>query len=283
MWKASLYQFSVIVTQLGVGIELEVGTDEVLSLGQGVHQVTQTAVFLVQEVLVGVGVAVGHGVTGIQVLVVQHLVVHLIVLTGVGDDVVLGDQTGVHAPAAVELHRSVPALTLLGGDDHHAVGTAVTVNGRCGGVLQHGHGLDVLGVDVGNGTIVRHAVHNVQGRVGGTDGTDTADADGGSAAGRITTGGGHLHTGGGTRQGAGHAGGNLLFDGFGSDLGGRTGKRTLGGRTIGDHDGLVQNVAVILQDNVQRGLSIDGNDPRGVTQAADIQTSVPGNRESEST
>ena len=72
----------------------------------------------------------------------------------------------------VDLHVAVGSA-LLGGDHHDAVGCAGTVQGGCGSTLQHGHGLDILGVDI------HHAVGEGGGRLGHTVGTGVTAVDGG--------------------------------------------------------------------------------------------------------
>ena len=77
---------------------------------------------------------------------------------------------GYHAVVRdVELARAAR----LGGDEHHAVGAAVAVDGARGGVLQHRHRLDVVGIDVADRAF--EAVDDDQrGRV--VERSDAADA-----------------------------------------------------------------------------------------------------------
>ena len=78
------------------------------------------------------------------------------------------------------------ALALLGGDDDHTVGCPGTVDGGCGSVLEHGVGLDVVGVDgsqriTHSGTTFlghRHTVDDDERVVGSGKGSGSSDSDG---------------------------------------------------------------------------------------------------------
>ena len=155
--------------------------------------------------------------SGVDVLIVPHLVEGLVVLCRIADHVVLGDEAGVDTITGVETHLGLAALTLLGGDEHNAVCSTVTVDSGSCSILQDGHGLDVVGVDVGDCSFVRGAVNNDERRGACAHGTDTTDADGGCTAGRVAAGGNDLHTGGSTGKGAGHLGSQLLLDGLAVD------------------------------------------------------------------
>ena len=71
---------TVAVTQLGVGVQLQVGTNQVLTLGNSEDLVTQTAVVLVVEVLVGEGVSLGSGLAVVNLRVIQLCEMSLVVL-----------------------------------------------------------------------------------------------------------------------------------------------------------------------------------------------------------
>ena len=153
---------------------------------------------------VGVGCAQGRGVQSVDAR-------HQCAVGGAVQCIVLL-LYGRHRDVAVVRHLGYgTALTLLGGDDDDTVRGAATVDGRCRGVLQHGEGLDVVGVDVGQD--VAHA----RGRVA-VDGQSVddeqrvvrciqrrtaADADLCTGAGR-TAAGDDVHTGNLTHQ---HVGG----------------------------------------------------------------------------
>ena len=84
---------TVIVTELCVRVELEVGTDELLSCRDGVHEVTETAVLLVEEVLVSESIALSCCVACVEVLVVESGIVSLVVLCRVRDYIVVRDES----------------------------------------------------------------------------------------------------------------------------------------------------------------------------------------------
>ena len=80
------------------------------------------------------------------------------------------------APCAVELDAGLAALAVLGGDEHYAVGTTRTVDGRRGGVLEDFNRLDVVGVD-GVDVVGSHTIDHIE-RVGvGMDGSSTTYTD----------------------------------------------------------------------------------------------------------
>ena len=115
-----------------------------------------------------------------------------------GFDFVLNALGGVHqVPFAVGYGRDsglgleadiglVGVAAALGGDDNHTVGCTGSVNGSGGGILEHGHALDVGRVD---GVEVRcgdgDSVQNVERCGAGVDGVGTADYHGGGST-RLT-------------------------------------------------------------------------------------------------
>ena len=56
------------------------------------------------------------------------LIHHLVVLSGILDDIIVAYGAGVEAPAAVERHARIGALAALRGDQDDAVGTACTIH-----------------------------------------------------------------------------------------------------------------------------------------------------------
>src|SRR5690606_24215220 len=79
-------------------------------------------------------------------------------------------------------------LTLLGGDEHHAIRATRPVHGGRGGVLQHADGLDRLRVDVAESAGDRHAVHHDERVVARLERTGAADADRRVVAGAVVVG-----------------------------------------------------------------------------------------------
>ena len=127
---------TVAVAELCVGVQAEVGTDELFAFGKGEHLVTDTTVVAVVEGRVCHCIGFSLGMAGIVVFVVQFLVPGFVVLSGVGNDVVVGDEAVVAAEPCIELDACLAYITLLSGDEDDTVCTAVTIDGRCGCVLQ---------------------------------------------------------------------------------------------------------------------------------------------------
>ena len=110
----------------------------------------------VAGVVVG-GSALGHAVAPRTVgEVVKHgarvILVGIILIFHVTTPVGLLLLGQVAHPAGdvvgIEVDLDAAFLTLLGGDDHHAVGSAAAIECRCGRALEHAHVLNVLGVDI---------------------------------------------------------------------------------------------------------------------------------------
>ena len=160
---------TIAVAQCGIGIELEVGADEVLSFGHSVNLVAQTAVGSIEQVGIGKGISLGCAGT-VVILGVKHgPVVGFHVLAGIVNHIVLGNQTHVATPLGIESDECLlSGLGLLGGDDDHTVGATGTIDGTGGRILQHRDALDVLGVDAGDVAIIRRTVHDIKRSVAGT-------------------------------------------------------------------------------------------------------------------
>ena len=117
-----------------------------------------------------------------------------------------------HTDRSVESDERLAGLTAFGLDEHHAVGTAATVDGRRRGVFEHLHAGDVLGVDAVETVLAHHAVHHVERFVGVVDRARTAHANLHATAGNTTV--DHLHTAHTALEGIAHAGDGLVFEGF---------------------------------------------------------------------
>ncbi len=170
---------AVDITQGGVGVEPSVGADQRFA-GRIVEDTVAHAARLV-----GVDVLrdVLGGLLGCELLVDPCEVAHrpgrkLHVLPGIGNDVVLRHGARVRTPFGVHRDDRLGALAALGGDQNHAVGAAGAVDGRGCSVLEHGHRLDVGGIDRRYLTVVGNAVDDVERFVAGCQRPDAADADG---------------------------------------------------------------------------------------------------------
>ena len=170
---------TVAVTQLGIGVQAQVGTHQVLTLWHCEDLVTQTTIVLVVDVPVSKVISLSGTLAIVDLRVVELLEVSLVVLTGISDHVVLRNQTAVRTPLGIELDLCLLVTTLLGGDQHNTVSTTCTVDGTGRSILQHGHRLYVVRVDRVQRTIVRHTIEHDQRAVTSRHRTDTTHADSG--------------------------------------------------------------------------------------------------------
>ena len=132
-------------------------------------------------------------------------------------------------------------LTPAGGNENHTVTGLGAVDSGRGAVLQHFHGLDIVGVDTGDGG-GDTAIHHIQ-RIGVIVGGNTADTDGRSGT-RSGGGGKSLHTGRLTTQSLLGAHDGTVLDVFGLHLG--DGARHIGFllHTVTHHDGFFNHLGV---------------------------------------
>ena len=125
------------------------------------------------------------------------------VLPGIEHVVALGHLRNADEGRERNLGAPFPAA-LLGGDEHHAVGGARTVDGGRRGVLQHLHRLDFVGREVSDGVVSfahGNAVDHIERVVARRDGRSAADADHHALSGRAV-GLNDLHAGGFALKGA---------------------------------------------------------------------------------
>ena len=128
----------------GVGIQLAGKRVDQLVVGNTLESVVlQVAV---DQVLgsVKAGTTVTHLLNEAVTIGLVH---HLIVLTSIGNDVVVGYATGVETIAGIEVDVHLAGLTGLGGNHDHTVRTTCTVHRVGGSVLQDGQRLDILSGD----------------------------------------------------------------------------------------------------------------------------------------
>ena len=98
---------------------------------------------------------------GGQEAVTHDLPFHGNILVGV-EAFVFGNAADAETVVDTDVEGDLLAAALLGGDEHHAVGGAGTVQGGGSRVLQDGDRLDVIGVDVGDRSVERNAVHHIE-------------------------------------------------------------------------------------------------------------------------
>ena len=96
-----------------------------------------------------------------------------------------------HVATVIDLHRFVPD-TLLGGDNHHAIGSTRTVDGSSRGILKHLKCFNIVWREVTDGCSHGYTIYNIKGG-GVAKGTDTTDTYR-RVCSRLSV-GGDLHTG----------------------------------------------------------------------------------------
>ena len=190
----------------------------------------------------------------------------------VGDDIgnVLGRLDGEVGGVS---HLGLALLGFLRGDEHDAVRGTGSVDGRCGGVLQDRDGLDIVRVE--HRRVALDTVDEDQGAAA-VDGTGTTDVEVGGASG-LTVGQGDVEVGDGAFQHLGDVGGGASFEHFAGDLLDGTGQVDLLGRTVTDHDGLVQDGGIIFQGHADDGLAGDRHLYSLVSDEGYDQGSISGN------
>ena len=174
-----------------------------------------------------------------------------------------------HRACIVEAHLA--SLSLLGGDEHHTVGSTATIDGcgRC--ILQDVDALNVARVQGLNGRSRHqgHSVDHIEWRIGGTDGALTAYADAAQLAGTLV--GGDVNTGGLALQcfeGVVHgAGVQLLL----ANVHHRACHVAALLRAIAHHHHLVEQLAVFLHGHVQLALAVNSHGARSIAHIRDVQ------------
>ena len=174
------------------------------------------------------------------------------------------------------------AFSLLAGlrsHEHDAVTGLGTVDGRGGGILQDLDGLDHFRVQVLD-VVHLQAVHDEERSQGTGIGGITADADIGPLA-RRTGSVDDLDTGGLALEGGGRVGSRAVLEVLTADGGHGTGQVALFLDAVTDHDGLVEEHRILLEDDTELGLVPDGNDLFGIADAGDADGSPGGDAEAE--
>ena len=172
------------------------------------------------------------------------------------------------------------AVAALGGDEHHAVGTARTVEHRSGSVLEDADAGDVIGVDGRNGAVERYAVDDVERRGRSVDRTEAADGDRRTRTGLTGT-GSDLHAGSQAVQRLGDVGDFALLQFIALDHGDRTGERLLLGRTVSHDDDVADGLRLFAQDDVDARFTGNGDLFRIITEERHEQRTVGGSDDRE--
>ncbi len=158
------------------------------------------------------------------VVIVQCLVVHLIVGSGILDEVILHLGVAVATPFGIQCDGSLAGLALLSGNHHHTVGTTGTIQGIGGGILQHRYIFHIVGVEVVPTSIVRSTIDDNQRVATRIDRAESTDAEYRGGIGCTAT-LHHLEAGYLSLQTADDVGYLFLLQCLTLDDGGRTGKR----------------------------------------------------------
>ena len=142
---------------------------------------------------------------------------------------------------------------LSGGDENHTVSTAGTVDGGRCGILQDGHGLDVLGRQAAEFT-AGNAVDHHQRSVAGVQGSGATDLKVRAGVRVGTLAGNDVETGHFTREHGHGVVGGAPEEIFAVDLydGGR--QFLLGQGAVANHDYVIQKFAVFFQPDGRRDL-----------------------------
>ena len=244
-----------LAAQRRVRIQLAVGADQRLPFGNRIDVVSQTARAVGSQAAAGQRIGLRRRI-GLRIIAVERLEMRLVILRGRGDHVVLLQRFRVYAPLGVDRHDGVARLRLFGGDHNHAVGAAGAVQSVRSGVLEDGHRLDVVRVQVVQVAFIGHAVHNPERLLAGVDRTETADADRGGLA-EISRRAGGLHTGHAADQSRRHVGGLHLGNLIRFYDGSRTGESLFLCRTEGHDDHIVDRLRILLHRDVDPGFSGD--------------------------
>ena len=133
-------------------------------------------------------------------------------------------------------------FAFLGGDEHHAVGTTATVDGRGRGILKD-FGTGNVGGTEEVDVVANHAIDHIYwvGVVHGADATDAHLRPGT----RLSAVGVHRHTGGTSLQGLIEVGGRRFLELVGTNRGHRPGEVALAHGAVAHHHQLVEQLRVL--------------------------------------
>ena len=161
-----------------------------------------------------------------------------------------------HSACIVKGHSSL--LAFLGGDKHHTIGSARTIDGRCRSILQHLNRLYVLRIEIVNAAILdNHPIHHIQRGVGCGNGAFATDNDAAHCSRPLTV--GDVYTGCLALHAFKH-----VFHRHGSQLlrtymGQSSRNVALALHTIADNHHFGQVLMVFLQNDIEAGAPANGN------------------------
>ena len=159
--------------------------------------------------------------------------------------------------------------TALGGDEDDTVTCLRTVDGGGSGVLQDLHGFDHGRIQVLDVVHFQTVHDHERSETGAAVGGDTADADVGLFA-RGAGVGVDLHAGGLALQGGGGVGGGTVHQFLRTDRRHRTGEVTLALDAVADDHGLLKELGIFQEDDVDDVPVTDRNHLGGIADAGDF-------------
>ena len=127
--------------QGGVGVQLAIGADELLSVGHSINIVAQVLQHDVVSPCVQLVARQAMGSTIVGIL----CIVSLIILAWVGNNVIVLHGASVGTPLGINRNLGIAVLAALGGDNNHTSSATSTIQGSRGGIFQNGNALDVVG------------------------------------------------------------------------------------------------------------------------------------------
>ena len=86
----------------------------------------------------------------------------LIILRRVRYIIIVLQRLGIPAPFCVHIDRDLAGLRLFGGNHDHTVGSSGAIKSIGSRVLQDGHRLYIIGVEIIHISGIRHAIHYVK-------------------------------------------------------------------------------------------------------------------------
>ena len=188
----------------------------------------------------------------------------------------------------VDVEVEITLRTFLRRDDNHAVRGTRTVDGRCGGVFQHGNALDICGIDRSHRVepdvaaaveiildvgVDRHAVDHVKGLSARVERSASAHVNrppDTRRTGRVV----HLETRHGAFERFDEVGIGPLGEDVVADDGCGAGKRSLALHTVAGHHDIFDRVCVFNQGDVHRRPARNGDRLTLIANERDDQRSV---------
>ena len=223
--------------------------------------------------LLGIGQEVGTRERRIAVLLAPELypVVHVLHAVAHVADHVGNARRSLHAdrPGVVKAESRLLAAP-LGRDDHHAIGSARTIDGTRRGILEDVYRLDVRSIQVSHARLRRHAVDHVERFVREVERIDAADLDAhvGTRTVRALI---DQHTADSSVERLADIRIHGIDEFFAADALDRTRKVFFLHRTVADHHNVVHHVSLLLQNNFEKGPRSYDDRLRDIAQIGELE------------